>query len=48
MNYTKFLRTNKFELILNDEKVRLSMSILKDVAKTKVLFSSFNRLSIFF
>jgi hypothetical protein len=47
MNYTKFLRKNKFEFILTDEKVKLSMSILKDITKTKVMFSNYNRLSIF-
>ena len=47
MNYTKYLRNKKFQIILVDEKIILAMNILKDINQTKLLLGNFNRISNF-
>ena len=48
MNYTKFLKGtkshNKFSLLLNDEKIKMSISISKDIKKTGYIIRNFNKL----
>ncbi len=48
MNYTKYLKgkgkKEKFSLSLNDEKVKVSLDILKDIQKTKLIIENFSRI----
>lgn len=37
-----------FEMVLNDEKIKLSMQILKDIKKTKILLENYIRISNLF
>jgi hypothetical protein len=49
MNYSKFLskssnQSQKFKFISQDEKIKISMEILKDIGKTKILINNYSRI----
>lgn len=41
-------RNEKFKLFLTDEKIKMSVEILKDIQKTKILIQNFHRLDFKF
>ena len=45
MNYTKYLsKTEKFRILFQDEKIKISMDVLKEIEKTKILINNFSRI----
>jgi len=48
MNYTKYINgnspnTSKYKIIIKDEKILISMNILKDIKKTSYIIKNYNK-----